>query len=111
LNRWNESCVNWQTTPWACREDIDKKDQGWAFLDGGFAPPELNKDGPAIMVVVTPTAIEFDGTYKTLSKWAVLITTGTTLILYKSEDTSARQGCDVGPVNDSISIRGPGVRG
>jgi hypothetical protein len=48
--------------------DIGRKDQGWAFLDKGSAPPVPDEDGLAIMATTTPTAGEDDETYKTLSK-------------------------------------------
>jgi hypothetical protein len=50
--------------PCAYWEDVSKKDQGQAFLDGGSKPLEPDEDGPAIMVAVTPMAGEDGGTYK-----------------------------------------------
>jgi hypothetical protein len=40
------------------------------------------------------------------SKRDIPITTGTTLTPYMSRDTSARQGCGGGPVDDLVSVRG-----
>jgi hypothetical protein len=88
------------------REDIDKKDQGRAFLAGCSASPAPNKDGPAIMAVITPAAGEHGGTLKTPSKRDILITTITTLTLYRSGDTSASRGCAGRLVDDPVSDQG-----
>jgi hypothetical protein len=50
------------------REDTDKKDQGWAFLDESSAPPVNEEDDPTIMATTAATVGENGGTYKTLSK-------------------------------------------
>jgi hypothetical protein len=50
------------------REDIGKKDQGRAFMAGGFTSLAPDEDGPAIMVVATLAAGENGGTYNTQSK-------------------------------------------
>jgi hypothetical protein len=36
-------------TPWAYREYVGRKDQGWALLDGGSSPPPSDEDGHIIM--------------------------------------------------------------
>jgi hypothetical protein len=48
-----------------CREGIEKKDQGQAFLAGGSTLTAPDEDGPAIMPVAAPVANENGGTCKT----------------------------------------------
>jgi hypothetical protein len=62
------SGINQCTTPWTYQEDTDKKDQGWAFLDGGSTLLEPDEDGPSIMAVATSATGKDGGTYKTPSK-------------------------------------------
>jgi hypothetical protein len=67
-NRRNENDVYRQTTPHAYREDTSKKNQGWAFLDGGSTPLEPDDNGPTTTAVATSAASEDNGTYKTPCK-------------------------------------------
>jgi hypothetical protein len=50
--------------PCAYWDDINKKDQERAFLDGASAPLVRNEDGPTIMATTAPAFDEDDGTYK-----------------------------------------------
>jgi hypothetical protein len=59
-----------------------------------------------IMAVTTLAASEEGGTYKTLSKRDIPITTSATLIPCKSKDTSVRLDCGGGPVEGPVSVRG-----
>jgi hypothetical protein len=67
-NMRSKSGIHQRTMPYAYREDITKKDQGWCFLDEGSVPSVPDEDGPAIMAVTAPVATEDGGTYKTQSK-------------------------------------------
>jgi hypothetical protein len=67
-NRRSGSSVNRWPTPYAYREDTDKKDQGWALLDEGSTPPVADEDGPTIMDATALAVDECSGAYKTLSK-------------------------------------------
>jgi hypothetical protein len=58
------------------------------------------------MVVATLVTSENGRTCKTPSKQDIPITTGTTLTPYMLGDTSARQSCGGGPVDDPASVRG-----
>jgi hypothetical protein len=51
----NWSSTNRQRTPRSYREDADKKDQAWAFLDRDSAPLKPDKYAPTIRSVATPT--------------------------------------------------------
>jgi hypothetical protein len=65
---------NQQSVPHVYRENTGRKDQGWALLDEGSAPPVPGEDGPAItdgptITDATTLAADENGrTYKTQSK-------------------------------------------
>jgi hypothetical protein len=51
-----------------CREETDKKDQGWALLDEDSTPTMPDEDNPAITDTTATTVVEGGGTYRTPSK-------------------------------------------
>jgi hypothetical protein len=57
------------------------------------------------MAMITLMADEDGGTYKTLSKWAIPITTNATLIPCRLEGTSPRLNYGDGPIDGLVSAQ------
>jgi hypothetical protein len=57
-----------KSAPQTYRVDARSKDQGWALLERGYAPPLSFKDDPAATNTTCPVIGEVKGTYRALGK-------------------------------------------
>jgi hypothetical protein len=58
----------WNSAPHTYRVDAKRKDQGWAFLDGGSAPPASTEDDLVAEGTTAPVVSEDKGTYRASGK-------------------------------------------
>jgi hypothetical protein len=58
----------WDLAPHTSQVDAGRKDQGWALLDRGLAPPTSDEDDPAARGTTTPAIGEDNGTCRALGK-------------------------------------------
>jgi hypothetical protein len=66
--------------PHTYREDACRRAPERAFLHGGFVPPKLDKDAPAVATMMVVAAAGLDGTCEIPEMWDSSINTGRILI-------------------------------
>jgi hypothetical protein len=66
--------------PHTYQEDACRRTPERAFLHGGFVPPKLDKDAPAVATMMVVAAAGLDGTCEIPEMWDSSINTGRILI-------------------------------